>query len=307
MARLKCRRRETVDSSVGKYDDNGDCDSHRFGFVERGRCRFSRTSLLILAVATVAFAFLSEPVSAAAWISKKKSIPPSTTTTIKSRFNGKNDGNRQCRLPYVSGDREENPLYSTSGSDYVPEMEKNNNGKSYGKVQTREIEFKDDDDEFDSGGSDDLDSLRAQAEKLRKEAESLQSALQESKDAKLQKETDKIDGWIEDLLIQAKAGDGTELLKTVDQVYEVLTNDRYSAEQVLKIFRRLCDIREQESRSNCSPLMELLVDATGKLDCTERTENPNKRWNHKVERVLRKKLFARDWNIKYVSDDEEFW
>lgn len=167
----------------------------------------------------------------------------------------------------------------------------------------------------------DLDSLRAQAAKLREEAASLQTALQESREIKLQKEINKIDGWIDDLLIQTRVGGGdgdgdgdgdstsheVELLKTVDQVCEVLKEDRYSAEQVLKIFKRLCEVREQESRSNCSPLMELLVDATGKLDCTERQENPNKRWNHKVERVLRKKLFARDWNIQYVSDDEQSW
>jgi len=172
-------------------------------------------------------------------------------------------------------------------------------------VKTKELKFKDDIDEI--GSSDDLDSLRAQAAKLREEAESLQCALQESKEAKIQRELDKVDGWIDELLIEVTLGDGTELLKTVDQVYDVLMNERYSAQHVLKIFDRLCDMREQESRSNCSPLMELLVDATGKLDCTEREENPNKRWNGKVERVLRRKLFARDWNIEYVSEDEKHW
>lgn len=123
----------------------------------------------------------------------------------------------------------------------------------------------------------------------------------------MKREINKIDGWIEDLLIQVTLGDGTELLKTVDQVYDALMEERYSGLHVLKIFERLCDLREQESRSNCSPLMELLVDATGKLDCTEREDNPNKRWNYKVERVLRRKLFARDWNIHYVSEDEKEW
>jgi len=161
--------------------------------------------------------------------------------------------------------------------------------------------------DVDYGSSDDLDTLRAQAEKLRREAASLQSALQESREAKIQKELNKVDGWIDNLLIEVTLGDGTELLKTVDQVYDVLVKERYSARHVLKIFERLCDMREQESRSNSSPLMELLVDATGMIDCLNREDNPNKRWNHKVERVLRKKLFARDWNIEYVSEDEKFW
>mmetsp|Transcript_18558 Transcript_18558/g.34564 ORF Transcript_18558/g.34564 Transcript_18558/m.34564 type:complete len:291 (-) Transcript_18558:488-1360(-) len=150
---------------------------------------------------------------------------------------------------------------------------------------------------------DDLLSLQDQAAKLRAEAISLQKALEQSKLEKIQKETEKVDRWIEELLIEAKVNENTELLKTVDQVFERLTEDRYSAEQVNKIFKRLCEIRQQESRSNCSPLMSLLVDAAGKLDCTEREENPNKRWNHKVERGLQKKLFARDWNIEL--DDEE--
>lgn len=154
---------------------------------------------------------------------------------------------------------------------------------------------------------DDLDSLRAHAAKLRREAESLESAMEQAKEAKIQKEIAKVDGWIDDLLIEVTLGDGTELLKTVDQVCDCLSAKRYSAHHVLKIFDRLCDVREQESRSNCSPLMELLVDATGKLDCIEKEDNPNKRWNHRVERVLRRKLFARDWNIEYVSDDEKNW
>ncbi|KAL3908566.1 MAG: hypothetical protein SGARI_003002 [Bacillariaceae sp.] len=150
----------------------------------------------------------------------------------------------------------------------------------------------------------DLSSLQAQAAKLRQEAQELQIALQQEREDKIVKETEKIDGWIEELLIEAKVGDNTELLKTVDQVWERLKDDRYSAEQVNKIFRRLCDLRQQESRSNQSPLMSLLVDAACKLDCMERDDNPNKRWNHKVERGLQKKLFARDWNIELDDEDD---
>ena len=180
----------------------------------------------------------------------------------------------------------------------------------------------------------------------------MQVAVQQSKLEKKRAEQEKVDGWIEELLIEARFGceivdddsedDGsgsgrengrddnvstksktsssssaisrsssssttqteTELLKDVDQVLERLRDDRYSAEQINKIFRRLCEIRPQESRSNISPMMELLVDAACKLDCQERDENPNKRWNHGVERWLRKKLFARDWNIELRDEDE---
>jgi flagellin-specific chaperone FliS len=151
----------------------------------------------------------------------------------------------------------------------------------------------------------DLLTLKAQATKLREEAQSLQLTLQREKHDKIRRETEKVDRWIEELLIEARVNENTELLKTVDQVFQRLTEDRYSAEQVNKIFKRLCEIRTQESRSNCSPLMSLLVDAAGKLDCTERKDNPNKRWNHKVERILQKKLFARDWNIDLDEEDDD--
>jgi flagellin-specific chaperone FliS len=159
------------------------------------------------------------------------------------------------------------------------------------------------DDDYDD--VQDLSSLVDQAAKLREEANALQLALQQEKEDKLQRETAKVDRWINELLIEAKVNENTELLKTVDQVLQRLTEDRYSAEQVNKIFKRLCDIRQQESRSNCSPLMSLLVDAAGKLDCLERDDNPNKRWNHKVERLLQKKLFARDWNIELEDDEDD--
>ena len=198
-----------------------------------------------------------------------------------------------------------------------------------------------------------LKNFKEEAARLRREAEALQVAVQQSKLEKKRAEQEKVDGWIEDLFIEARFGceivdddsedDGndnargrddnvstksktsssnaspsssaisrsssstqseTELLKDVDQVLERLRDDRYSAEQINKIFRRLCEIRPQESRSIISPMMELLVDAACKLDCQERDENPNKRWNHRVERLLRKKLFARDWNIELRDEDE---
>ena len=281
---------------VGKRKRKRDCDGGAVRFAKisevNGSCGY-KNSFVVFLVTFLALALRIESASAAAWISPTNSNPSISSSLCPN-----------SRLPRCHGTHRQR-LYSVPRSENIPEREEsvnNDDSKADSKIVIRDLEF----DEA-SSKNDDLDSLRAQAAKLRNEAESLQSALQESKEAKIQREIDKIDGWIDDLLIEVTLGDGTELLKTVDQVYEVLMEKRYSALHVLKIFDRLCDVRAQESRSNCSPLMELLVDATGKLDCTEREENPNKRWNHRVERVLRKKLFARDWNIEYVSEDEKFW
>jgi len=281
---------------VGKRKRKRDCDGGAVRFAKisevNGSCGY-KNSFVVFLVTFLALALRIESASAAAWLSPTYSNPSVSSSLCPN-----------SRLPRCHGTHRQR-LYSVPRSEKTPEREKsvnNDDCKADSKIVIRDLEF----DEA-SSKNDDLDSLRAQAAKLRNEAESLQSALQESKEAKIQREIDKVDGWIDDLLIEVTLGDGTELLKTVDQVYEVLMEKRYSALHVLKIFDRLCDVRAQESRSNCSPLMELLVDATGKLDCTEREENPNKRWNHRVERVLRKKLFARDWNIEYVSEDEKFW
>lgn len=152
---------------------------------------------------------------------------------------------------------------------------------------------------------EDPTDLQAQADMLRREADELRRSLEESKRNKIQREVEKVDKWIDELLVEMRVDENTDLLKTVDAVLERLRDDRYSAEQVNKIFKRLCEIRQQESRSDCSPLMDLLVDAAGKLDCIDREDNPNKRWSGRVERTLRKKLFARDWNIHLEDDDDD--
>jgi len=170
-------------------------------------------------------------------------------------------------------------------------------------------------------------SLQEQAEILRKDAESLKIKLEETKRNKIERERVKVDKWIDELLLidiesttttsnrhTGKGNTRIDLLKNTDQVYQYMMQKRYSSEQVFKIFHRLSEIRlddtngrSTESRSNCSPLMSLLIDATNKLDCTERHENPNKRWKAtiKVEQILQKKLFGRDWNIEYISEHEE--
>ena len=238
--------------------------------------------------------FLTNPTSAA-WLS--------TATSNLSSFDGRRIYNNHPGKDYCLRLRkEQSSLFYTPRSQFRDKDERDEDNKNENNnvdtiVTTTNYNNEDD--------SNDLTVLQMQAAKLREEAESLQSALQKSKIEKIELEKAKVDGWIDDLLIETKIDGNTDLLKNVDQVFACLQENRYSAEQVLKIFKRLCEIRQQESRSNCSPLMSLLVDATGKLDCTEREDNPNKRWNHKVERILRKKLFARDWNMEYVSDEEE--
>lgn len=100
-----------------------------------------------------------------------------------------------------------------------------------------------------------------------------------------------------------------EWLNSVETAAQVLRDERYSHEQVSKMFDRICDTSTAQSRSNCSPLLALLVDAAGKLDCVERKENPNKRWDGRVERDLRKRLFCMDWGMeleKPSNDSERF-
>ena len=315
MTRIQCNDREGCFQTDVKFLEKrkrkrgGNFDNARGSMTVRCtniNC-FGASSIVAVLSVILVLVSQSETNSASAWLTGSQSTSVNTAWERKNRstdFPCPDD----CRLSPFSR-KGEQQLYAT------PESQKKSDRDDYekqarsekpdGKLKTSKVQFDDDFRDFDS--NDDLDSLRAQAAKLRREAESLQSAIQESKEAKIQREIDKVDGWIDDLLIEVTLGDGTELLKTVDQVYDVLMKERYSAHHVLKIFERLCDLREQESRSNISPLMELLVDATGKLDCTEREDNPNKRWNHRVERVLRRKLFARDWNIEYVSEDERSW
>jgi len=146
-------------------------------------------------------------------------------------------------------------------------------------------------------------TLQQQALALRREAEDLRQALEQSKQEKALAEIQKVDGWIDTLLIECNVNDELQVLQTVDQVMDRLVQDRYSAEQIHKIFARMRQLRPQTCRSNCSPLLQLLLEAVGQLDDLERTDNPNKRWSGRVETVLQKKLFALDWGIEL--DDEE--
>jgi len=245
----------------------------------------------------------------------------------------------------VNNDDNDKEYKDTDGSDVLPQTDNNSNKKNVvSKTMTTTKTMNNNNININRPPINDNDnndssfiSLQEQAEKLRKDVESLQIKLEETKRNKIERERVKVDKWIDELLLidigstttadngVAKSNrnkntgncNGTtriDLLKNTDQVYQYMMKNRYSSEQVFKIFNRLSEIRfdetngrSKESRSNCSPLMSLLVDATNKLDCTERHENPNKRWKNtiKVEQILQKKLFGRDWNIEYISEHEE--
>lgn len=148
-------------------------------------------------------------------------------------------------------------------------------------------------------------SLQQQAQALRAEALSLERSLNETKAAKIQKDLNDVDRWIDELLINVTINEDTQMLNTVEHVTLLLQQKRFSQHHVNRIFERICELSGPQSRSKCSPLISLLVDASGKLDCVERQENPNKRWNGRVERELRKRLFAADWGIELEPEDEK--
>ena len=148
------------------------------------------------------------------------------------------------------------------------------------------------------------DSYLAQAKALRQEAASLQQSIKEEKEQAKQRQLARIDKWIRDtLLVTTTTNDNDddspaspEILYTVEQVAQLLQDKRMSEEHVMQMFKRLAESHAAK-RSQCSPLVELLVQAAGKMDAVEREEQPNKRWSGKVERKLRRRLFANDWNI----------
>lgn len=140
-----------------------------------------------------------------------------------------------------------------------------------------------------------------QAAALRAEANAMRTQLdQQAADRKAAKIA-RIDAWIDDLLFASSSSkdNSVELLYTAEQVTQRLVERRMSEEHVLAIFRRLSQLYtpEKVSRSQCHPLVELLVQAAGRMDGIDRDQQINKRWSGKVERKLQHRLFARDWNI----------
>lgn len=158
-----------------------------------------------------------------------------------------------------------------------------------------------------SCGGDDKEALvsrdlQEQAQALRDEIFQAEKSLNETKTERKTKAIADVDGWIEHVLVNYTAGN-TQLLNTVDQAAQILKDERYSPEQVDKMFRRVCETCPIVGRDSLdrNALLALLIDAAGKLDQLEPCDNPNKRWNGRVERDLRKKLFAKEWNIDLES------
>eukprot|EP00956_Cyclotella_meneghiniana_P000067 scaffold143_cov58-Cyclotella_meneghiniana.AAC.3 len=159
-----------------------------------------------------------------------------------------------------------------------------------------------------------------QAKALRQEASALQKQLNDEKEERIRRETEKIDSLIDLLLFHGSTNyynepqnnmsnstavqttgmrSKAQLMNTEEQVAELLIAKRLNYDQVNKMFDRICELANRpQSIDSCSPLLSLLLDAACKVDCLEREDNPNKRWNHRVERNLRQKLFALGYGIR---------
>ena len=78
-------------------------------------------------------------------------------------------------------------------------------------------------------------TLQQQAQALRLEALSLERRLNETKAAKIQKELDAVDRWIDELLINVTINEDTQMLNSVEQVTKVLVEKRFSQQVRLGI------------------------------------------------------------------------
>lgn len=150
--------------------------------------------------------------------------------------------------------------------------------------------------------------LKQQADALRAEANALRIQLDESKKEAERLRLARVDNLIEYILVNFTIDDDNQLLNTEEQVAKLMQDERLSVENINNMFDRIVEqSQRRQSIDNCSPLISLLLDAACQVDCMEREDNPNKRWNHRVERDLRKKLFALGWGISLdqVKRDKE--
>jgi len=139
--------------------------------------------------------------------------------------------------------------------------------------------------------------LRQYADALREEAKLLRKDLDDENEARRMQYIANVDKWIDEILIKVKIDESTQMLYEEDEVVQLIVDNRYSGEQINRIFDRICETSGQQSIDNCSPLITLLLDAACKVDCMEAGGRSKERWNNRVERDLRKKLFAMGWNI----------
>jgi len=161
-------------------------------------------------------------------------------------------------------------------------------------------------------------ALLDEAKKLRAEASMIQQQLILEKEEMIRKERAKVDSLIDALLFHGsnteRFGDDSEseakskqqLINTEEQVANLLISTRLSYEMVNQMFDRICEQSNRpQSIDSCSPLLSLLLDASCKVDVIERKDNPNKRWNQRVERDLRRKLFALGYGIRIEDVEKE--
>lgn len=129
----------------------------------------------------------------------------------------------------------------------------------------------------------------------------LQEQLNREKEERIRKQREKVDNMIDLLLFHGLESDSNkseeskqQLLHTEEQVAQLLISKRMSYDMVNQVFDRIVELANRpQSIDSCSPLLSLLLDAACQVDCLERKDNPNKRWNHRVERDLRKKVSDR--------------
>jgi hypothetical protein len=157
---------------------------------------------------------------------------------------------------------------------------------------------------------DDALILLNEARRLRAQANELQIQLDIEKKDRIRKQREKVDSLIDALLFHGMNNNSTrgdearlrsrqQLLHTEEQVANLLISKRMNYDMVSQMFDRICELSNRpQSVDSCSPLLSLLLDAACKVDCLEREDNPNKRWNHRVERDLRKKLFLLGYGIR---------
>ncbi|KAL7457299.1 hypothetical protein ACHAWC_008835 [Mediolabrus comicus] len=152
-------------------------------------------------------------------------------------------------------------------------------------------------------------ALLSEAKALRQQASMIQEQLNQEKEERIRKQQEKVDKLIDSLLFHSMNTDSEEskqqLLHTEEQVADLLISKRMSYEMVNQMFDRIVELANRpQSIDSCSPLLSLLLDAACQVDCLERDDNPNKRWNHRVERDLRRKLFALGYGIR-IEDVEK--
>lgn len=138
-------------------------------------------------------------------------------------------------------------------------------------------------------------ALLSEAKALRQQASMIQEQLNKEKEERIRKQQEKVDKLIDSLLFHSMNNDSEEskqqLLHTEEQVADLLISKRMSYEMVNQMFDRIVELANRpQSIDSCSPLLSLLLDAACQVDCLERDDNPNKRWNHRVERDLRRKV-----------------